>query len=185
MLRVDVSPSQYVPHTEYTRELKKELHVDLSQEKGVLGQSARLFKQTRKALAMETKKYADYPSFARAVQQATAHDRALELHVAQQQVALAQYYEKLADSLLEANEELKALLAAQEAGMRTAEAVQAYQTISEHTQRAAEFKEKACKLLEEAAQLSEADQEALNAAAHRLAAQALVAQEIAWYAQQR
>ena len=183
LLRVDVSPSKYVPHTEYTRTLKKSVHLDLSRDKGVVGQSSLLLKNTRKALALTTKQrhYQDYPTLVRDLRQAEAHDRALEKHLVHKKVALAQHYEQLAESLLKANQELEALLRDEEANLTTAEAVQAYQTISENTQNAALFKEKACRLYEEAAQLSATDEATLQAEANRLATQALVAQEIAWY----
>ncbi|MEL6359103.1 MAG: hypothetical protein AAFQ01_04110 [Bacteroidota bacterium] len=184
LLKIDVNPGAYVPHTEYTKDLKNDVNVDLSKEKGLLLQSEQFFKQTRKALAIEAGKYPDYPSFASAYQKAKAHDRSTEVHLTRKKVALAQYYEQLADSLLSANEELKALLDKKESGMSTAEAVRAYQTISENTQKAAELKEKACRLLEEAGRLSVSDEEALRATGRRLAAQALLEEEINWYEQQ-
>lgn len=183
LLKIDVNPGAYVPHTEYTKDLKNDVNVDLSKEQGLLLQSEQFFKQTRKALAIEAKegKYPDYPAFASAYQKAKAHDRSTEVHLTRKKVALAQYYEQLADSLLSANEELKALLDKKEAGMSTAEAVRAYQTISENTQKAAELKEKACRLLEEAGQLSTSDKEALRATGRQLAAQSLLEEEIKWH----
>ena len=181
LLKIDVNPGAYVPHTEYTKSFRNDVNVDLSKEKGLLLQSEQFFKQTRKALAIEAGKYPDYPAFASAYQKAKAHDRSTEVHLIRKKVALAQYYEQLADSLLSANEELKALLDKKESGMSTAESVRAYQTISENTQKAAELKEKACRLLEEAGQLSASDQEALRDAGRKLAAQSLLEEEIQWH----
>lgn len=67
--------------------------------------------------------------------------------------------------------------------MSTGEAVRAYQTISENTQKAAQLKEKVCKLLEEAGELSASDKEELRAAGQRLAAKALLEEEMQWYEQ--
>ncbi|XWN34963.1 MAG: hypothetical protein ROO73_05185 [Roseivirga sp.] len=184
LLKVELNPGRYVPHTEYTRGFKEEVHMDLSSERGVLQQSGRLLRQTRKGLSLEQRSVRcerTLASYGEAVENARAHDRALARHIAEQRLSLARYYEALAEGLLKANEELKELLEEEGASMSTAEAVQAYQTLSENTQKAAELKGKAYALLSEASSLSAEDKEALLEEAQRLAARELLTREIAWY----
>ncbi|MEM9417175.1 MAG: hypothetical protein AAF963_02370 [Bacteroidota bacterium] len=87
MLGIPLNPAEYIPDTEYTRDLKANLAMDFSLERGLVQQGGFLLSETRAALASDEGLERQRPEeFNKAYQQAVTYEENLEraLHAKEQ-----------------------------------------------------------------------------------------------------
>lgn len=178
VLGISCNPSDYIPNTEYTRKLKRNLRINYSREKRLFQGSQGFLKSSRKALSFKDKSYRNHQAFQKKLVQATAYNRHVEEYAASRNFSLIQEHEELADSLLKSNEEIENLIRHEKAYMSPAQVVHMKHIINKNIAQALAHKVKANKLLQEGSQDSDSDKEKLAALEEHVLTQELIGQEL-------
>ncbi|MGI2299084.1 hypothetical protein ACRRVB_04925 [Candidatus Cardinium hertigii] len=180
VLGISLNPSRYIPDTEYTAKLKRNMEYSCAREKQTIRGVNRFLKNTSKLVGIKAtnRQYSDLKKLNKAVEKSLHYDRTVGEYAHTKQLLLADAYERESDELLANNKEIQYLLDDDAAGLKVNERLAAYNLLQNNIVTPTKLKEKAVKLRQKASVLTKVDEQSIAAEQDRLALKSIIEYEI-------
>ncbi|WP_130721317.1 hypothetical protein [Cardinium endosymbiont of Bemisia tabaci] len=148
VLGISLNPASYIPDTQYTAKLTRNMQYSCAREKQTIRGVNRFLKNTGKLVGIKATngKYTDLQKLNKAVEKSIHYDRTVGEYAHTKQLLLADAYEREADELLSNNKEIQHLLDEDAAHLKVNERLAAYNLLQQNIIRSTKLKEKAVKL---------------------------------------
>lgn len=157
---LSLDPSNYIPETEYTHKLRRNLRLNTSRERHITRRANSVLRNTKRAVINQD--FTSHEDFLKAMYRAKLYDETVHSYVKSRDTKLAGTFEKLAEQCLKANQGILKIIEDPKSNMTAAEKLKAYEQIQNNIAQAAESREKANNFYEKSTKLSKEDEEKLG-----------------------
>ena len=180
VLGISLNPGRYIPETQYTSKLKRNMEYSCASEKQTIHGVNRFLKNTGKLVGIKASngKYTDLKKLNKSIEKSIHYDRTVREYAHTKELLLADAYEREADELLANNKEIKELLDDDAAHLKVNERLSAYNLLQNNIIASTKLKAKAVKLRQNSSTLTESDEQSIAAEQDRLVWKDMVEYEI-------